>query len=78
MTMDGTYTEMMKGLSDLVRRISSPYMLQFSLIQNYALPPTAKANLPDIFDELDNDILLCVPVVAVLPSDPDLGCVITI
>ena len=38
--------------------------------------PHAKVNLPDICEELD--ILMCVPVVAILPSDSDLGCVMAI
>ena len=33
--------------------------------------PPAKVNLPDICEELD--IPLCVPMVAILTSDPDLG-----
>ena len=38
--------------------------------------PPAKVNLPDICEELD--IPLCVPVVAILPTDSDLAQVIAI
>ena len=38
--------------------------------------PPAKVNLPDICEELN--IPLCVPVIAILTTDPDLGQVISI